>query len=154
MKKLMLLMATIAMAVSFTACSDDDEPQIIDVKDGVIVSTTEQSTDTRFEYTLNEDAGTGTIVVYNVVFTIGERQSPAMTIRIPNAKFTRTRNIITFNDTDIAPDMLRGSTFVPMGDPAYNVTDLNSVLNLDDKTFNISFICHGGDYSKSGNIEF
>ena len=154
MKKIMLMMALCAMAMGLAACGDDDEPQVINVKDGVIESVEAQVTDTHYEFELNEATGTGNITVHNIVFTIGDRQSPALTIRIPNAKFTRTRNIITFNDTDIAPEMLRGTNFVPMGDPLYNVTDLNSVIDLDKKTFSISFKCHGGDFSHNGNIKY
>ncbi|MBO4871427.1 MAG: dockerin type I repeat-containing protein [Muribaculaceae bacterium] len=126
----------------------------IQVKDGIISSVYANENDIHFEFNLNEVANIGTITVYNVIFTIGDRQSPAMTIRIPDAKFTRNGNTITFNDTDIAPEMKRGSGFVPMGDPLYNVTDLISVLNLVDKTFSISFKCHGGEFSDNGSITF
>ena len=156
MKKiLMLTMAIVAMMMTLTACGDDkDEPKVVQPKDGVITSVYAQETDTHFEYELNDEEKTGTITVYNVVFTIGDRQSPAMTIRIPNAKFTRKGNVITFDDTDIAPEMLRGTSFVPMGDALYNVTDLKSVLNLDTKIFDIAFKCHGGDFSDNGTITF
>ncbi|MBP3737466.1 MAG: dockerin type I repeat-containing protein [Muribaculaceae bacterium] len=128
--------------------------QVIQVKDGLISSEYANENDTHFEFKLDEAMGTGSITVYNVVFTIGDRQSPAMTIRIPDAKFTRTGNVITFDDTDIAPEMLRGSGFIPMGDPQYNVTDLKCVLNLEAKTFTITFKCHGGQYDQNGTITF
>ena len=154
MKKLMMMMATVALMMNLAACGDDkDEPQV-QVKNGIIASVFTNENDTHYEFKLDEETNTGDITAFNVVFTIGETQSPAMTIRIPKAKFTRKNNTITFDDTDIAPDMLRGTSWVPMPGEQYKVTNLKSVLNLETKTFNIAFNCHGGSFSDNGSIIF
>ena len=154
MKKTLLLLATMALIMSLTACGDDEpnDKQTIEVQDGVIYSHYESVTDTHYVFDIDETSGKGTIDVFNVVFRIGEQTSPAMTIRIPDAKFTRKGDVITFDDTDIAPMMYRGSQYIPMGDPAYNVTDLKSTIDLKARSFTISFNCHGGSFSDSGKI--
>ena len=154
MKKTMLLLATVAVMMGLTACGDDEpnDKQTIDVQKGVIYSVHQSETELYYNFSIDEETGKGSIDVFNVVFRIGEQTSPAMTIRIPDAKFTRKGDVITFDDTDIAPMMYRGSGFVPMGDPAYNVTNLKSVIDLKARSFTISFNCHGGSFSDSGKI--
>ena len=136
MKKLMFFLAFSAMILGLAACGNDDEPQ----------------TTRDYDFYLDLTNNIGTIDIYDVVFTIGDRESPAMTIRIPDAKFTKDGNIITFNDTNIAPMMIRGENFIPMGDPTYNVTDLKCEVNVKKETFTISFNCHGGTFTDSGKI--
>ena len=154
MKKLFFMLAFSAMIMGLTACGDDEpkDKPTIDVQNGVIYSYHQSVTDTYYQFSIDEETGKGTIDVFNVVFRIGEQTSPAMTIRIPDAKFTRKADVITFDDTDIAPMMLRGSQYIPMGDPAYNVTDLKSTIDLKARTFSISFDCHGGSFSDTGKI--
>ncbi|MBQ7691435.1 MAG: hypothetical protein IJT30_09665 [Muribaculaceae bacterium] len=154
-KKAMLLLSLVAMTMYLSCCGSDekDEPEV--VPEGTYASVYTSENDTHYEYTLDMEHQLCTITVHNVVFTIGERQSPAMTIRIPNAAIVSTSHTgaVTIEDTNIAPEMLRGSDFVPMPDVQYIVTDLRATLNAVEKTFAITFKCHGGEFSDTGKLQ-
>ncbi|MBR6284324.1 MAG: hypothetical protein IKR25_08550 [Muribaculaceae bacterium] len=154
MKKLMMMLALTAMLLGLNACGDDKKDEPVEVKAGTYTSVYDNEGAKHYNFDVNTVDKTCTITVYNVQFKIGEQLSPMMTIRIPNARYTTNQNGIIINDTDIDPEMFRGTRFVPMGDDAYVVTDLKSELNTREGTFTIYFKCHGGDFSDSGKFGY
>jgi hypothetical protein len=114
----------------------------------------DNETETHFTFDINLNKELSIIELYNIVFTIGSAQSPAMNIRI-DAPVTYDRNTRTYTyaGTGITPYMIRGGSLIPMEGDAYRVTDLTCTVNVKDKTYSISFDCHGGHYENSGKIK-
>ena len=114
----------------------------------------DNETETHFTFDINLNKELSIIELYNIVFTIGPAQSPAMNIRI-DAPVTYDRNTRTYTyaGTGITPYMIRGGSLIPMEGDAYRVTDLTCTVNVKDKTYSISFDCHGGHYENSGKIK-
>jgi hypothetical protein len=105
-----------------------------------------------FDIDLAKDSST--IYLYNIVFRIGEVESPPMAIRIDAPVTTdRTGKVYTYAGTDIAPYMLRGSVFLLMTDDRYKVTDLLCHVNTEAKTYDIKFDCHGGHFENAGKLK-
>ena len=151
MKKLfsILFIATM-LSMWLVACGDEkDEPA--GPSNQQLESISESETDTHFTFVIDLDKDSSSIYLYNVVFTIGEAQSPAMNIRI-DAPVTvdKTGKVYTYSGTDIVPFMLRGSTAVPM--PSFIVTNLTCNVNTKDKVYDIFFNCHGGEYKNNGKL--
>ena len=152
MKKLfnVLFLATM-LGMVLVSCGDEkDEP--VGPSNYQLESISESETDTHFTFVIDLDKDSSSIYLYNVVFTIGETQSPAMNIRI-DAPVTvdKSGKIYTYAGTDITPFLLRGNTPVPM--PSMPVTNLTCNVDTKNKTFNIFFNCHGGEYSNSGKLK-
>ena len=152
MKKIlsMLFVATM-LGMVFVACGDDkDEPEPAKVQQ--LESVVDDETEARvvFDIDLNKDSSS--VYVYNAVFTIGERVSPAMNIRIDSpCSVDKSGTVYTYQGTDIIPYMMMGASFVPV--PSMPVTNFTCTVNTKLKTYSTSFDCHGGHWSKSGKLK-
>ena len=151
MKKfLTMLLMTAAMLFVCASCGDDDEPNVPTTQ--TLESVYLEPTDTHFTFDIDLDKDSSSIYLYNVIFTIGDAQSPAMNIRI-DAPVTvdKTGKVFTYAGTDIVPFLLRGTTPTPM--PSFMVTNLTCTVNTADKTYSIFFNCHGGEFSDRGKLK-
>lgn len=152
MKKLVfMLFAATLLGMAFVSCGDEkDEPVI--PKAQTLESVHQDATETYFKFDIDMNKDSSSIYLYNVVFTIGEAQSPAMNIRI-DAPVTvdKKGKVFTYSGTNITPFLLRGNTPVPM--PNMPVTDLTCTVNTGDKTYSMAFDCHDGHYSNSGKLK-
>jgi len=155
MRKSILMLATMAMMLTLAACgNDNDEPR--QAIDSAWNSVYQSATDTHFSFypTLQpgvESAATGmgTIMLYNVQFTIGERTSPKMNIRI-DAPVGTNKNEINYHGNNIIPYLMMGTTPTPA--EQFAVTNLVANVNVKDKTYSISFDCHGVSFSSQGKV--
>jgi hypothetical protein len=151
MKKFYYILFIATMfGMALVSCGDDDKPDTPVSQQ--IESVYANENDTRFVFDINMDKDSSSIYLYNVVFTIGEAQSPAMNIRI-DAPVTvdKSGKIYTYAGTNITPFLLRGNTPVPMS--SMPVTNLTCNVDTKNKTFNIFFNCHGGEYSNNGKLK-
>ena len=114
----------------------------------------ENESDTHYKFDIDMGKDSSTIIMYNVVFRIGEATSPAMTLRVA-APLTVDSNgkTFTYTGTGIVADMLRGTTWMPMPGEDYLVHNLTCEVNTETKHYSISFDCHGGHFDDSGQIE-
>ena len=151
MKKLLPALLFAALCLSFTACGDDDEPVTPDPVQK-LESVYLEPTDAHYMFDIDLEKDSSSIYLYNAVFTIGERVSPAMNIRI-DAPVTvdKTGKIYTYSGTDIVPYLLMGPTPVPS--PGFMVTNLTCTVNVKDKTYDLYFNCHGGEYAANGVLK-
>ena len=151
MKKLfsMLFIATMLCMVSVACGDDNDEPIPTTQK---LESVYQNETDTHFVFDINLDKDSSSIYLYNVVFTIGEAQSPAMNIRI-DAPVTvdKKGTFFTYAGNNITPFMLRGNNPVPM--PSMPVTNLMCNVDTKRKYYEMYFECHGGSYAANGDLK-
>ena len=146
----MLFMASV-LSVMLTACGDNDEPVVPDAQK--IESVYENETDTHYMFDIDMDKDSSDIYLYNVSFTIGDRVSPPMTLRIPApVTVDKSGNVFTYAGTGIVADMQRGTTWMPMTNADYLVHNLTCMVNTKNKTFAISFDCHGGHFEDNGKI--
>lgn len=111
-------------------------------------------TDESQEYSVfnleKNDNGCATVELHNVVFTIGDKKSPAFQkIRI-DAPMTNEGNVYTYEGTDITPFLSMNGVDVPV--EQFKVTNFKAVVNVENKTYSIFFNCHGGEYKKSGTV--
>jgi len=154
MKKVLLLcFALSALVLSLAACGhDNNEPDPIIEPTQELTSVYANENDVHYTFDIDLDKDSSSIYCYNVVFTIGERTSPALNIRIDSpVKVSANGTTYTYQGTNIIPWMLRGSTYVPA--PEFVVTDLTCVLDMTAKTFALSFNCHGGQFHDSGQLK-
>lgn len=151
MKKLLSALLLAALCMSFTACGDDDEPVTPDPVQN-LESVYQNETDARYVFDIDLDKDSSSIYLYNVKFTIGERVSPPMNIRI-DAPVTvdKSGKVFTFAGTDIIPYLLMGTTPVPS--PGFMVTNLTCTVDTKEKTYDMFFNCHGGEFKASGKLK-
>jgi len=151
MKKIfsILALATI-MSMAFVSCGDDSDEPVVTTQKLESVYTYEGETHFLFDIDLEKDSSS--IYLYNVVFTIGDEDSPAMNIRI-DAPCTvdKSGKVYTYQGTGITPYLLRGTTPVPM--PSIPVTNLTCTVNTAQKVYSMSFDCHGGHYQTAGELK-
>lgn len=102
-------------------------------------------------YAINLLKDSSAVYLHNVVFTIGDTQSPAMNIliKVP-ADFNKGDRTYNLRGTDIVPFLLRGNTPVPMA--SMPVTDFDCYVDVKEMTYSISFKCHGGLFENSGKL--
>ena len=151
-------------SVTFTATAQEEGKTISDMATLVVEipsytafslsSVYEDPADTHFVFDIDMEKDSSSIYLYNIVFRIGEAVSPAMNIRI-DAPVTvdETGKIYTYAGTNIVPFMLRGNAPIPMTGPSYLVTGLLCNVNTKDKTYDIKFECHGGDFKDAGQLQ-
>lgn len=160
MKKLVSMLFIAAMlSMGIASCGDDkkDEPilpvaQQLESEHGV-------ANDTYLIYDIDLSKDSSTIYVHNAVFSMGTVSSPPLNISV-NAPCTvdKTGKVFTFIGTNIVPNLMRGTTPVPF--PTLRVNNLKSVVNVEIKTYSISFDCQGtamgkeinGHYEKEGRL--
>lgn len=152
MKKLfsMLFIATM-LSMVFVACGDEkDEPK--PVKAQKLESVIDDETDALVVFDIDLDKDSSSVYIYHAVFTIGDRVSPAMDIRIDSpCSVDKTGTVYTYSGTNIIPYMVMGTTYVPV--PSMPVTDFICTVNTKEKTYDTSFDCHGGHWAKSGKLK-
>ena len=151
MRRIFSLLFVAAMfGLVITSCGKDDpdepviETQQLESEHGV-------TNDTYLVWDINTEKDSSSIYVYNVQF---DPRAPLMTIRV-EAPVTvdKSGKIFTFAGTGLHPYLFYGDRFVQFMDEAYLVTDLISTVNTGEKTYSISFDCHGGHYEKSGKLK-
>lgn len=153
MKKIFtLLFVATMLSLVFSACGKDDEPDKPVSAD--LESAYDNETDLHFLFAINTEKDSSSIYMYNIVFTIGEAQSPAMNIRV-DAPLTvdKTGNVFTYAGTGMHPYMQRGSTMMQLTDDRYLVTDLTCTVDTKNRTYDIAFDCHGGHFADSGKLK-
>lgn len=154
MKKLfyvMIMALTLSAGMVLASCgNDNDEPDAPKTQN--LQSAYENENDTHFMFDINLEKDSSSIYLYNVQFAIGEQLSPVMNIRI-DAPVTvdKSGKVYTYAGTNIIPYMLRGNNPVPV--PNLPVTDLICTVNVNNKTYSMSFDCHGGHYDNSGKLQ-
>lgn len=161
MKKLFaMLFAAAVMSLAFVSCSDDKDEPAKPEPIQYLESEYENESDTRLLFDINLEKDSSSIYVYNVKFRMGDVESPALNIRV-DAPCTvdKTGKVYTYSGTDIIPYLLRGETPVPV--PGLRVNNMITVVNVEQKTYSISFACKGnvmgkeidGQYNKEGKLK-
>ncbi len=133
---------------SWTTCKDYQHFELIEK-----VSTSyESSTDLHFDFIFDAQTMTCQVMLYNIQFTIGDRVSPKMNIRI-DVPYTHNSGVYTIKQTSdvIIPYLIRGESFVPADQ--FPVTDFKAVVNIPKKTYTIAFDCHGGSFDDNGTTK-
>lgn len=152
--KLFSLLAFVTMmALSLAACGDDnDEPKYVEPSNPYTIKTLQPAdTDQRLEFYFNPNTGNCEITIYNVVFTIDDRQSPKLTVCIETPYTVDDGHYVIDHPETIIPSMIMGSTKVPADQ--FPVTKLKADLNRSTKDYMIYFECHDGVYSNSGKLQ-
>ena len=139
------------LSMAFVSCGDEkDEPEIIQSQQ--LESVVDDETGVRIVFDIDLTKDSSSVYIYNVVFTIGDRTSKPMDIRIDSpCSVDKTGTIYTYQGTDMTPYMLMGTSFVPF--PSMPVTDFICTVNTKEKTYSTSFDCHGGHYDKNGKLK-
>lgn len=151
MKKLLFMFAFVAVLFAFTACGSD-EPEIKDPTLGYTSWYSDHAapTDTYFDFNLvKNDTGYATVRMYNIQFKIGTRLSPKFNIRV-DAPLTKKGNVYTYEGNNLVPFVVMAGVDVPAAQ--FIVTNFKVVVDVEKKTYSISFNSHGGSYSNSGTI--
>ena len=149
MKKFLSIMMIAALSLVLWSCGDDKEEPVNPVQNIESVCAN-PDTDTHFTFDINTDNEVSRIYLYHVSFSIGERQSPAMNICI-DAPCTASGKVFTYKGTDLIPFLMMGETPVPA--PDFMVTDLICHVDVEKKTYDIFFKCHGGEFSHNGKLK-
>lgn len=154
-----ILFVASMLGMVFTSCGKDDPDEPV-VPAQQLESEHGQANDTYLIYDIDLSKDSSSIYVYNAVFTMGETTSPALTIRVDApCSVDKTGKVFTFAGTGIVPFLMRGSTAVPF--PTLSVNNLRSVVNIEKKTYSVSFDCQGtamgkeidGHYDKEGKLK-
>lgn len=101
----------------------------------------------------NENTYEGNVLLSNVQFSIGERTSPKMTIRIPyddNVTVTGTTTGYVVTGTGITGKYQQGGTEIPFEQST--IDNLEIVVDVVNKQYSISFDCMGGSFANSGKL--
>ena len=148
MKKIIPALLFAALFLTFAACGSEDEPN--QPVSQMIESLDQNENDAHFKFDINTDKDSSSIYIYNVKFS--EQMPVTVNIRI-DAPCTadKTGKVFTFAGTDIIPYMLREGTPVPA--PGFAITNLTCNVDTKNKTFNIFFNSHNGEYSNSGKLK-
>ena len=159
MKRLVsLLFVAAVFGLVITSCGKDDPDEPV-VPTQQLESEHGEANDTYLVYDIDLSKDSSTIYVYNAVFSMGETTSPALTVRV-DAPCTvdKTGKVFTYSGTDIIPYLVRGN---PVPVPSLRVNNLLSVVDVEKKTYFISFKCQGtvmgkeinGYYEKEGKLK-
>ena len=159
MKKIFsMLLVAAALCMMVTACGDNkDEP--VAPKPQKLESEHSATNDTYLVYDIDLDKDSSSIYVYNAMFQMGDKMSPALNIRVDApCAVDKTGKVYTYSGTNIIPYLMMGSTPTPF--PTLNVNNLRSVVDTERKTYSISFDCQGtamgkpidGHYEKEGKL--
>lgn len=139
-----------ALSLVLWSCGDDEKSEPVSPVQNIESVCDNPDTDTHFTFDINTDNELSSIYLYHVSFSIGERQSPAMNIRI-DAPCTASGKVFTYQGTGLVPFLMMGATAVPS--PDFMVTDLVCHVDVEHKTYDIYFKCHGGEFSHSGKLK-
>ena len=159
-KSLSLLFIIAMFGMAFTSCGKDDPNEPAFPTTVQLESEHGATNDTYLIYDIDLSTDSSSIYVYNAVFSMGETTSPALTIRVDApCSVDKTGKVYTFAGNGIVPCLMRGNTAVPF--PTLRVNNLRSVVNVEKKTYSISFDCQGdamgkqidGHYEKEGKLK-
>jgi hypothetical protein len=141
------------LGMVFTACGDEKDQPIIPTTQN-LESVYQNETDAHYLFDIDMDKDSSAIYLYNIRFTIGQVQSPAMNIRI-DAPVTVDKDgkVYTYAGTGIHPYMQRGGTMLRLYDDIYLVTDLTCKVDTKNLTYSITFDCHGGHFDDHGSLK-
>lgn len=155
-----VLFAAAMLSIVITSCGKDDPDEPVAPVTHLLESEHGEANDTYLIYDIDLDKDSSTIYVYNAVFSMGAISSPPLTISV-NAPCTvdKTGKVFTFAGTNIVPNLVRGNTPVPF--PTLRVNNLRSTVNIEKKTYSVSFDCVGtamgkeinGHYDKEGKLK-
>lgn len=159
MKKIFsMLLVAAALCMVVTACGDDkDEPVVPQAQK--LESEHSATNDTYLVYDIDLSKDSSIIYVYNAKFQMGEQTSPALNIRVDApCSVDKSGKVFTYAGSNIIPYLVMGSTPTPF--PTLRVNNLRSVVDVEKKTYSISFDCQGtvngkpidGHYEKQGNL--
>ena len=159
MKKIFsMLMVAAALCMVVAACGDDkDEP--VAPKPQKLESEHSATNDTYLVYDIDLSKDSSIICVYNAKFQMGDKESPALNIRVDApCSADKSGKVFTYAGTNIIPYLIMGSTPTPF--PTLRVNNLRSVVDTEKKTYSISFDCQGtamgkpidGHYEKEGKL--
>lgn len=101
----------------------------------------------------SEGTYSGNVLLTNVQFNIGERQSPKMTIRIPydeHVTITPTATGYTVSGTGITGLYRQLEEFIPFEQST--IDNLILVVDVVNKEYSIAFDCMGGSFEDSGKL--
>ena len=159
MKKLLPALLFAALFLAFAACGDEKDEPVAPVSQK-IESVHGEANDTYLVWGIDMAKDSSTIYVYNAVFAMGETTSPPLNISV-NSPCTvdKTGKVFSFIGTNIIPNLMMGSTPTPF--PTLRVNNLRSVVDVEKKTYSISFDCQGtamgkeinGHYDKEGSLK-
>lgn len=154
-----VLFAAAMLSIVITSCGKDDPDEPVVPVTQQLESEHGEANDTYLIYDIDLNKDSSTIYVHNAVFSMGTITSPPLNISV-NAPCTvdKTGKVFTFIGTNITPNLMRGNTPVPF--PTLRVNNLKSVVNVEIKTYSISFDCQGtalgkeinGHYEKEGRL--
>ena len=160
MKKIIsMFFIAAALCLMVTACGNDkDEPEIPQTQK--LESEHGATNDTYLVYDIDLNKDSSSIYVYNAVFQMGDKTSPALNIRV-DAPCTvdKTGKVFTYTGTNIPAYLIMGTTPTPF--PTLRVNNLRSVIDTEKRTYSISFDCQGtamgkpidGHYEKEGKLK-
>ena len=150
MKKLfsMFFIATL-LGLVFTACGNDDEPDVPEAQNLESVHENDQI-DQYFVFDIDMNKDKSTIYMYNIQFG----GAPfAMTLRV-NVPATLKNGTYTLSGTDLVADMdMPSSGWVTMDDERYQLKNLMCTVSPKAKQYSISFDAHGGHFEESGKLK-
>ncbi len=161
MKKLVSMLFIAAMlSMGIVSCDDDKKDEPVEPISERVESEHGVANDTYLIYDIDLSKDSSTIYVFNAVFQMGEVSSPPLNISV-NSPCTvdKTGKVFTFAGTNIVPNLVRGTTPVPF--PTLRVNNLRSTVDVEKKTYSISFDCVGtamgkeinGHYDKEGKLK-
>ena len=159
MKKIFtMLLAAAALCMVVAACGDEkDEPVV--PKTQLLESEHSEVNGTYLVWDIDLNQDSSSINVYNAVFQMGDKQSPALNISVKSpCTVDKTGKVYSLIGTNIIPNLIMGSTPTPF--PTLRVNNLKSVVDVEKKTYSISFDCQGtamgkpidGHYEKEGKL--
>ena len=149
MKKIFSMLFIAAMCcMAMVSCGNEDEPE--KPVRNIWETVHESESDIYYQFYIDTQKDSSSIFMYNIVFTIGDRVSPAMTIRV-DAPLTvdKSGQVFTYAGTGIAPYMMMGSGMIQLTEEDYLVNNLTCVVDTKNRTYDIKFDCHGGRDGRS-----
>lgn len=155
-----ILSVAFVLGMMFTSCGKDDPDEPVLPTTYQLESEHGVTNDTYLIYDIDLDKDSSSIYVYNAAFNIGSSTPLKLNILV-NAPCTvdKTGKVFTFTGSNIVPNLMRGNTPVPF--PTLQVNNLISIVNIENKTYSISFDCQGNaigkeinsHYDKEGNLK-
>lgn len=155
-----ILSIVAVLGIMFSSCGKDDPDEPVNPNIQRLESEHGVANDTYLIYDIDLRKDSSSIYVHNAVFSMGETSPMTLNIRV-DAPCTvdLTGKVFTFAGTGIVPNLMRGNTPVPIS--TLHVNNLRSVVDIERKTYSISFDCKGsamgrdidGHYNKEGKLK-
>lgn len=153
MKKLLSMLAIVAVFFSITSCGNDEPKKPEDsqkevAKEWYNVKTSDAIPTIIFNTTPNAK-GEGTVRLNGVKFSARGHMSPALNIRI-DAPLKKNDGVFTYEGTELVPYLKTGNTEVPYDE--MKIQDFKAVVDVKKKTYTLTFKAHGGEFNSEGTI--